>query len=224
MNKSYFYIVLSVFFISCISYKNPIAGKYLRSSKGLNNYNTLELDTNHTFKFGMYWCTGGRIEEGPWSRENNKLILNSFPFIRNNDSVSVLLESKEINNDDDSITLEFIDDSLEVLIGVNVNGFSESKILDGTVSDIDGIAKIRKYKYDSIFVNYIGFSGIVIHPVNNNYYKIKMRSGNSFDEIDYNSSFHFVNDKWKIRRNKLQDPRLKKRKRHNTYYRVKTNT
>lgn len=102
------------------------------------------------------------------------------------------------------------------MIGVNVNGFSESKILDGTVSDIDGIAKIRKYKYDSIFVNYIGFSEIVIHPVNNNYYKIKMRSGNSFDEIDYNSSFHFIHDKMEIRGNKLRDPRFKKKGRDRT--------
>lgn len=234
MRRCWIYIFSSVMLIACVSFKKPLAGQYVRSAKGLNNYNTLMLDTNHTFKFGMYWCAGSQIEEGTWARNKNKLILNSFPFVRSNDSVSVFIENKK-NNEDDSITLEFIDDSLEMLIGVNVNGFSNSKILDGSVSDIDGIAKILKYKYDSIVANYIGFSEIVIYPDNDNYYKIKMRTENGFSEKEYYSMFHFVNDEWKIskksfinhntkkvvRRVVLVDSRFRKHRKKNAYIFVK---
>lgn len=211
--------VIILMSVSCIRYKKPIAGKYERSAKGLNNFNRLILDTNHTFKFAMYLCVGRQVEEGTWYREKNKLILNSFPFVRNNDSLSVLLESKKIN-DDDSITFELIDDSLEMLYGVNVSGFLQGEIIGRTISG-DGMTKIKSYKYDSIILNGIGYSQIVIHPDKNNYYKIKMRTENAWFLNAYNLSFHLINEQWQIGRNKLFDPIYNKHKRKNAYFLIK---
>lgn len=211
--------VIILMSVSCVGNKKSLVGTYVRSGKGMNNYNELILDSNHVFKFSGASCQGDCRTEGTWSRSKNKLILNTFPFVRNNDSVSVLLQSKKIN-DDDSITFELIDDSLEMLYGVNVSGFLQGEIIGRTISG-DGMTKIKSYKYDSIILNGIGYSQIVIHPDKNNYYKIKMRTENAWFLNAYNLSFHLINEQWQIGRNKLFDPIYNKHKRKNAYFLIK---
>ncbi|MFN8282640.1 MAG: hypothetical protein U0U67_05460 [Chitinophagales bacterium] len=225
-------ILSIIIFVSCVGQKKSLVGTYSRSGKGLNNYNELILDSNHTFKFSGHNCQGMYGAEGTWSRLGSKLILNTFPIVRIiNDSVSTVLERKTIN-DNDSITFEMIDDSLELLIGVNVEGFIKNELKGGTVSNMDGIAKLKYEKYDSIVISYLGYSNLMFKANDSiNYYKIKMRADNNFLEENYNSSVQFVNETWSIsrksyihhrlkrvvRRVVFIDPRFKKHKKSNAY-------
>ena len=238
MNQMYRFIVYIFSFIilvSCVGNKKSLIGTYVRSGKGMNNYNELILDSNNVFKFSGATCQSDYGTKGIWSRLANKLILNTFPFFRNNDSVSVLLESKKINYGD-SITFEMMDDSLEMLVGVNVAVFIKNELKDGTVSDENGIVKLKYGKYDSICISYIGYSNLTIKGnESNNYYKIKMRTDNVNAEEGYNSSLSFVNETWHIgrrsyihhrlkrvvRRIVLIDPRYKKHKKRNAYVFIK---
>lgn len=227
--------VIILMSVSCVGNKKSLVGTYVRSGKGMNNYNELILDSNHVFKFSGASCQGDYRTEGTWSRSKNKLILNTFPFVRNNDSVSVLLQSKKIN-DDDSITFEIMDDSLEMLVGVLVSVFIKNELKDGTVSDENGIAKLKYGKYDSICISYTGFANLTIKGnKSNNYFKIKMRTDNNFLEENYSSSLQFVNETWHIdrksyihhrlkrviRRIVFIDPRFKKHKKSNAYVFIK---
>ena len=228
--------VIILMSVSCVGNKKSLVGTYIRSPKNVNGQDELILDSNHVFKFSGLSCIGGYRTEGTWSKSTNKLILNTFPFVRNNDSVSVLLQSKKINADD-SITFEIMDDnSLEKLIGVNVAVFTKNELKEGTVSDINGVAKLKRGKYDSICMSYTGYSNLTVMANDSiNYYKINMCIDNIDAEYGYNSSFRFVNETWHIsrrsyihhrlkrvvRRVVFIDPRFKKHKKGNAYVFIK---
>lgn len=192
--------------LSCSSTKKlmnkDIIGKY--QWKGIYGVgSSIELKKDKTFEYnwqtGLVWGT----TFGTWKREGKKIILNSElqPSPSGIEDYEII---KTETNSSDSITIKILNPENEPLPFADCVLKSDTSIVTGTSTNLQGEARFSLTKADSLIVMFVGYKTIrhkLDHEVTR--YVFKLEEVNEFYE-------YFTNDTWTYKKDRLYDPSIKK--------------
>ena len=191
-------MIISFISINCSTYNiDSLCGKYVTKG-GFEWGSFIKLNKDSTFLYTRF--VSGSINEtkGKWYSSGNKLVLNSEKQPQKDTTPNFYLVEKQ-KNERKLITIDLIDNTKEPIVGASAIMFAKTDIIEKTFSDIEGRIVFFKQPFDSIKIQYFVFKNILIHDVEDNYFKIMTVEK---QEIGYQ---FFTDEKWTIKRRKLID-------------------
>ncbi|MDG1841187.1 MAG: hypothetical protein P8I93_02440 [Crocinitomicaceae bacterium] len=186
-------------------------GKYIRNYQTYGVGASMELKENKVFEY--YWHAGlnSGVTKGTWEKSGRHIVFNS-ELQPTHCNYSIIVDSKEGNQD--SISIRLVDNDKEAMVFVTVLLTKNDKVIFGTQTDFDGLAKLPKatsdnlkliisfgsYGYENIMRDYPkdSYPFISIPDSTVGHYQFHINMGPSRLNFRY-----FTNEKWKYKNTKF---------------------
>ena len=166
-------------------------------------WSKMTLNPDSTFKFEWKQGLLRGTTEGKWQSKRKKLVLTSElqPTIQSYE----VIESKE--NLKHGTMFKLLDNANDPLPFAIVGMHKKGELIATAQTELEGIATSVNSDFDSLSVNYVGYPKVR--------YQVKDSLANSFviifDEWDEMYRY-FTGEKWKLKKDRLYDPQIRRSK------------
>ena len=201
--KAIILFLISLLFLNCSSKRNNTFGKYSWDG-GYDVFESITINPDSTFIFDWYaGLAGNGKTKGRWIKEKKYLILNSD--IQPNEKPEYIL-LKELEKPNDSIEFKIVD-RYGPIQGANCVTFIGNDFIEGKTTNSLGVVKFSKNKFEKLQISFVGYSDIIYYfkSSNLNFFEFEMLEKQGY-------YYYFVNEKWKIKKNRLYSKRVKSMK------------
>ncbi|WP_430400770.1 hypothetical protein [Flavobacterium sp.] len=198
--KAIILFLISLLFLNCSSKRNNIYGKYSWDG-GYDVFESITINPDSTFIFDWYAGLAGNGQtKGRWIKEDKYLILKS-DIQPNEKPEYILLE--ELEKPNDSIEIKVVD-KFGSIQGANCITFIGNNLIEAKITNTLGVVKFPKHKFDKLQISFVGNNEIVYYfkSSNLNFFEFEMLEKQGY-------YYYFVNEKWKIKKNRLFSKRVK---------------
>ncbi|MDA7501866.1 carboxypeptidase-like regulatory domain-containing protein [Chitinophagales bacterium] len=201
-------VLILLLFASCLSSRKlsteQVIGKY--HWNGIYGVaSNIELSVDHTFEYNWQAGLSGGTTLGTWTKEGSKITLDSDqqPSEVPSDAFEIVNASSTNSN---LLCLKIVNPENEPLPFVSCGLVADTTVLESTVTDFNGEAKLPRFTADSLVVSFVGYRTIELKLDNSiSHYELRMK-----EQIRYYK--FFTNEVWKLKRGRLYNPSIEKSK------------